>query len=113
MLAVDVPSAVDHGQGTPSIVVNQPSVSVTNQSVTHRSLIEVLSTTQAVPASNTSSTLAGQVTIAHPLRDACPGSPPTDGAPQENRSLRVEVPPRTEARRAGEEWARQGRYRGG
>src|SRR3546814_4752988 len=51
MLAVDVPSAVDHGQGTPSIVVNQPSVSVTNQSVTHRSLIEVLSTTQAVPAS--------------------------------------------------------------
>src|SRR3546814_11273809 len=93
MLAVDVPSAVDHGQGAPSIVVNQPSVSVTNQSVTHRSLIEVLSTTQAVPASNTSSTLAAQVTIAPTLRDACPGSLLTDVAPPENRRLRVDVPP--------------------
>lgn len=96
MTVTDVPGAIDHSQSTPTTVLNQPSVALTNQSRTHRSLVSAPTATQSVPASNTSSTLAGQLTVTRALRSPdCGSGAATDIAPQGSARLCYSATPVT------------------
>lgn len=88
MTVTDVPGAISHSQTTPTEILNQPAVALTNQSRTHRSLVDASTATQTVPASNTSSTLAGRLTITRTLRSpGCGSAAATDIAPQGSARL--------------------------
>ncbi|WP_156887195.1 hypothetical protein [Nocardioides sp. CF8] len=56
-------NTVDHGQAAPADVANEPAMTVQNLSQTHTSWIDVVSARATVPASNTTSTLLGNVRL--------------------------------------------------
>lgn len=67
----NVTTPIDHSQGTPLKVSNEPGISIKNNSERHTSWIDVINTRVTTPASNTTSTLLSKVNVDYAVSNLC------------------------------------------